>query len=236
MEAPPEYTNEILSPPSLHKALKATAAEGSLAPYAFSKKGALLGAGFTGKVYRVYNTLTGEVCAAKFFPNNISSQWDAQIFAAAARCLEGRGVVPEFKGRYYVCGGAWLVVVMSLLVPILRGEIGAYARYAQSMRRCLREFHDAGFAHGDIHLENFMVDPNTDTVRIIDFGLSYDYRDTVENRWFLPRVPRGKRFPDIKNWSWITSRIDPTSLDSLRVADYLIDTTKLEYIIEMLGL
>lgn len=235
MEALPEYSFLPPPPPTLAKALKAAAKNG-LGPYAFDRrrgKRVLLGSGFTASVYRVRDINTGEVYAAKFLPSNFSSAWDANIFSEAARRLDGRGVVPEFKGSFDICEGTWIVVVMSILAPIPRKETGTYKRYANSMRRCLKEFHDAGFAHGDIHLDNFMIDPRTDTVRLIDFGLSYDYRAPVG---FLPYIPRGKRSPDIKDWSWITSRIDRTSLDSLRVADYLIDTTKLESIIEMMSL
>ncbi len=222
-----EYSTTPLSPRTLAKS--------SVGPYTLVGKNALLGSGFSASVYRVRNIHTGEICAAKFLPNNISSAWDAQLFAEAARRLDGRRIVPEFKGRFYICEGAWLVVVMSLLVPIYSGESGAHKRYAQSMRRCLKEFHDAGFAHGDIHVDNFMVDPRTDTVRLIDFGLSYDYRAPEACTWFLPKVPRGKRLPDVKDWSWLTSRVDHASVESLRKADYLVDDVKLELIIDLLG-
>ena len=230
----PVYTPLCRSLPALPVALQE--AKHGLGPYVIDGSAKLLGSGFTGRVFRVRDTRNGERCAAKFFPNTISSAWDAHIFAEAARRLAGRGVVPELKGRYYICDGSWLVIVMSLLVPLQAKAVGAHKRYAQSMRRCLKEFHDAGFAHGDVHMDNFMIDPLTDTVRLIDFGLSYDYRVSDAERWFLPKVPRGKRTPDIKDWTWITSRIDPKSADSLRVADFLIDSIKLETIIDLLGL
>ena len=37
--------------------------------------------------------------------------------------------------------------------------------------------HNAGYVHQDIKPENFMIDPRTDNVYFIDFGLAHSYLD-----------------------------------------------------------
>ena len=189
-------------------------------------KRAFLGSGASADVYRVFDPRDGRRYAAKFFRNNISSSWDTHIFMEAEMLLRGKEVLPELFGSFEVCDGVWLVLVMSLLKPL-----PADAKYAAGMRRCLKEFHAAGFGHGDIHENNFMVDPTTDTVRMIDFGLSYNYGKPES--WFIPKIPRGKRYRTLGDWKWLASRFDLKSMDSVRNADFLVDTTKLEATIDL---
>ena len=196
-------------------------------------KSSFLGSGATSHVYRVIELETHKCYAAKFFRNHMASTWDADMFCKAAIRLIGKNVVPDLVERIELCQRQWLVIIMPLLVPIPFNKPGA-ASFADGMRRCLKEFHDAGFAHGDIHQDNFMLDPETKTVRIIDFGLSYDYIKPAG--WFLPKVPRGKRFRTVGEWDWLIRRIDQSSTESLRQADFLIDTVKLEATIDFLGI
>ena len=191
---------------------------------------AYLGGGATSSVYRVRDLKDGGIYAAKLLPYNDASSWDARILCQASKRLNGRGVVPKFRGSYIVAAGKWLVVVMELLAPLRYTSPGA-AKYAAGMRRCLEEFHNAGFSHGDVHFDNFMVDPVTDEVRIVDFGLSYDYTRT-EAAGFLPKVPRGKIFKGI-NWGWLHRH--PHHDSENKQSDFIVDNVKLEALIDFLG-
>jgi hypothetical protein len=92
-------------------------------------------------------------------------------------------------------------------------------------------------------------------VRIIDFGLSYDYNNLAD---FVPQLSRGKHINHATNqhwwvwlsrgdkprdsllrhgeWDWLIKRVDFSSLDSIRQADFLIDDTRVEAIIDEFAL
>lgn len=185
-----------------------------------------IGMGKTSTVYKVRDTRNNKCFAAKVCLNNLSTAWEEEIHMEAWAALGKKDVIVEIFGRYEVNGGKWVVYVMTLLDPLPQSAL-----YGDSMRLCLSLFHKAGFSHGDIHVGNFMIDPATDTVRLIDFGLSFNYNKKAT---FTPPIPRGKRDTLHVNWSWLTARIDWSDLQAIRCADYLIDTQKLEDIIETL--
>lgn len=199
-----------------------------------SANSAFLGKGATSSVFRVMDPRSGKRYAAKLFLNNLVSAWDARISIEAAQRLEGKNVVPDLVAHYEVCGGKWIVLIMSLLQPIPMHAIGG-AVFAKGMRRCIRLFHEAGFAHGDIHKDNFMYDPETATVRIIDFGLAFDYVKAGDVP-FLPPIPRGKPDETYSNWAWILKSVDRSSVDSVHRADIHVDHIMLETLIDYLGI
>lgn len=205
---------------------------GAIVPDMVLDDSTAIGGGFTGKVYRMRNVKTEQYYAAKVLPNDPSSAWDVQMFSKAAERLAGKNVVPELYGVREILDGQWLVIVMQLLQPLPENN---YRVSAREIRRCLQTFHEAGFGHGDVHMDNFMWDPETETVRIIDFGLAYDYEDPPTGPFrFLPNVLRGKKIG--VNMQRMIRNVDRNSIESVRRADFMVDDQRMEAVIDFLSL
>ena len=189
------------------------------------EKDCVLGKGKTGVVYALRDRITNKDYAAKVCANDRGALWEAAMFDAASAALKDKRVLPEIFGRYVHRG--WLITIMARL-----DRVPLSAKYANEMRRCLAQLHEAGFSHGDIHIGNFMADIATDTIRIIDLGLAYDYKHPTT---FLPAIPRGKREP-LTDWSRLVAKTTFTTSITHRCADYHLDNMKLEAIIDTLPL
>lgn len=195
----------------------------------------MLGSGASGcSVVRIYDRETEQHVAAKVMCNNPGALWEIKMFERAFARLENKRVLPELYGACEIRGGSHVALLMQQLEPLEPNECGASGKYARGMRRCLDALHSAGIAHGDVHVKNFMWDPESvcredDGVRIIDFGLSFDYLSAeAAMLGSLPDAPRGKRHPEL-SFAFLARN------GNSRMRDYRVDDIKLEAAIDMLA-
>lgn len=181
-----------------------------------------------GRVSLVFDAILNRHVAAKIIRNDPGSQWEINMLACASTRLSTKQrVIPEIYGASEVYAGSHVAIYMQLLKPIDFNEPGAVRKYARGMRRCVDTLHSIGIAHGDIHPGNFMWDPEAqdDGVRIIDFGLAFDYLSHYSE---APASPRGWRHPGL-NFAFL-----PTNVAKM-ARDFHIDNIKLEAVIDLLS-
>jgi hypothetical protein len=195
-----------------------------------------LGKGASGcSVELMYDSVAERNIAAKIMPNDRDARREIRMFAHIASrlsCKSGIAAVPELYGACEVKDGSHVAMYMQLLKPINAKMRGAWQKYASGMRRCLAALHSIGVAHGDVHVGNFMWDPEAeqgdDGVRIIDFGLSFDYlSEEAVIFGARPKSPRGQRHPNL------CFAFLPFNSETKR-RDFCVDDIKLESAIDML--
>lgn len=224
------YENEILLSPRLMlmsppNATASYTREDAADRFIFELDSELFsGGGSGGSVHRVLDLVSGRLIASKILRNDPGAHWELKMYTNIATRLP-HNVVPELLGASEIESGRTISIFMELLEPLQAQSKGAWKKYARGMRRCVEALHSIGVAHGDIHIGNFLYDPKAadDGVRIIDFGLSFDYRELIEG---IPRPPspRGKRHPNLSFASV-----------PLRNRDFCIDNIKLEDAIDTLS-
>ena len=192
-------------------------------------EGQAVGRGVTGSVYSAFDSELQRPVATKVMKNDRGAAWEIDMIERARTRLARVGkadAIPLVHGAFEMRGGSRVALVMDMLEPIDGKMSGAASKYARGMRRCLEALHSVGIAHGDVHLGNFMYDASSKSVRIVDFGLSFDYLSNANETY--PTSPRGKRYDDL-SWNGIKHA------KRTRARDYYIDDAKLEATIDQLS-
>ncbi|EIE18322.1 hypothetical protein COCSUDRAFT_60291 [Coccomyxa subellipsoidea C-169] len=131
----------------------------------------LLGAGQFGHV------LQGSYCmqpvAVKLYHRQVSGATAAyenekQAYQALEQ-LQG-SAIPNFFGYGMLAHTAVPVIVTSVAGTALREGARVPPSLHKPMRDALKAFHDAGAAHGDVRLANFLVEEQSGIVRLADLG------------------------------------------------------------------
>lgn len=47
------------------------------------------------------------------------------------------------------------------------------SKYEKQIKKLVKKLHKLGIIHGDLHGNNIVIDPKTNEVKLIDFGMSY---------------------------------------------------------------
>jgi len=84
-----------------------------------------------------------------------------------------------------------------------RGSEALVDEVAAGMARCLAEFHELGYVHGDVKLENFLVFPDL-SVKLIDFGMSRH----VADKSYSPGGTRMYAAPELRGSGRTSSESD----------------------------
>ncbi len=142
-------------------------------------KAIILGKGAYGKVQIIQNLETGEFKAIKVLLNpNYQEEFKYEA-KGLQKLNRGYGCVIKKKlaagevdkGRLYIIQD--LAPGKDLYETLKASKLSVAERFdiMLKMLKCIQELHDTDMLHRDIKLENFMYDPVTKTVSIIDFGL-----------------------------------------------------------------
>lgn len=146
------------------------------------RRGAKIGAGAFGEIYRATHIETGEEVAMKVLPMNAKVQKEVQI----QRHLAGEKGMPEV--HWYGVEGRHKVIVMNLMGPSLEDMFNACDRkfpvklvltLAEELITRMQSIHVKGVIHCDVKPDNFLIGDSTGSgpVHIIDFGLSKMWQD-----------------------------------------------------------
>lgn len=148
------------------------------------RRGAKIGAGAFGEIYRATHIETGEEVAMKVLPMNAKVQQEVNI----QRRIAGATGMPEV--HWYGVEGRHKVIIMNLMGPSLEDMFNACDRkfpvklvltLGEELVTRMQHIHAKGVIHCDVKPDNFLVGDGSGSgpVHIIDFGLSRMWQDDV---------------------------------------------------------
>mmetsp|Transcript_11503 Transcript_11503/g.17034 ORF Transcript_11503/g.17034 Transcript_11503/m.17034 type:complete len:487 (+) Transcript_11503:61-1521(+) len=172
----------------------------------------VIGEGSFGKVMKARVKKTGEIVAIKIFKQTgMQNKFVLRTAMREKRCLdllkqkkEEKGqdslkYIVDYKEGFYHNNLLYLVFeyVDQSLLDALNGTTRGFSletirRYIYQLVRALAMVHDMGIIHRDIKLENLLIDPKSNTMKLCDFGsvaILGDYTESmlteyVATRWY----------------------------------------------------